>query len=249
MSRGAGLTPGSFNYAYVSTTSLSADKSTAIANNEYSQIAVAPKSGYKASLSTLKYKFRCVSSGPLNYRWAYSVDGGTNFTEMNDADAVSFVTSIGAEYQIDLSGIAALQNLTSSALLRMYVWGATSNAAVFGFGRYLTASSTLAAPINSVYLRGVAEILTTTSTESLFSNGGYKFISSKTNDDVTLMINSNVAREMMLSVITIDGKQVYSSNNQLIQGENNIQMKLKKGTYIVSLMEKGGTKHNVKFIK
>ena len=158
LSRGTGLKAASFNFAYASTTSVSATKEIANTNNEYYQLSIPPKAGFKVSLSTLKYVFRTFATGPINYRWAYSVDNGANFTEIGNADAVHIASSPGIEYQIDLSDITALQDVKTTVLLRMNVWGATDAATVFGFGRILSGSST-GAQINAVYIRGRVDSL------------------------------------------------------------------------------------------
>jgi len=159
LSRGSGLTPGSYNFTYASTTALmGATKTAAKANNEYYQLTIPPKSGYKVSLSTLKYRFRATSTAVTKHRWTYSIDGGTTFYDIGSADISNVVITEGSDYQLDLSGTAALQNVSSTVYLRMYVWGATANTAVFGLGRILASSST-GAPVNSVYVRGVVDEL------------------------------------------------------------------------------------------
>lgn len=159
LSRGAGLTAGSLNFTYASKTALmGATKTASKTNNEYYQLTIPPKSGYKVSLSTLKYRFRATSTAVTRHRWAYSIDGGTTFYDVGSADVTNTVINEGADYQLDLSGTAALQNVASTVYLRMYVWGATANTAVFGLGRILATSST-GAPINSVYVRGIVDEL------------------------------------------------------------------------------------------
>lgn len=157
LSRGAGLNVSSLNFGYVSTTTLQGTtKTESKTNNEYFQITIPPTSGYKVSLSTLKYRYRTVATGAVKHRWSYSIDGGSTFYDIGNADITATVVSEGADYQLDLSGTSALQNATSTIYLRMYVWGAVNG--TFGFGRILATSST-GAPINCIYVRGLVDLL------------------------------------------------------------------------------------------
>lgn len=248
LSRGAGLTAATFNFAYASTTSVSATKAIASTNNEYLQLSIPPKSGYKVSLSTLKYVYRTFAVGPVNYRWAYSVDGGANFTEIGTTDAVHVASSPGIEYQIDLSGITALQDVKTTVLLRMNVWGATDITSVFGFGRILSGSST-GAPINAIYLRGIVDISSTTSIESP-ANKDTKFSISSNNNGIIMNINS-IAQQASINIVGIDGKSVFSKNLRLVEGSNKIEIpvELSKGLYIAKMTTANGLVNSVKFIK
>lgn len=249
LSRGAGLTAGTYNFAYVSTTSVTTAKATAITNNEYYQLAVSPKSGYKVSLSTLKYRFRCVSSGPVNYRWLYSIDGGTGFTEIGTADGVSTVSSGGVEYQLDLSGISDLQNVKQTVLLRMVVWGATANTAVFGFGRILSGSST-GAPINSIYVRGIVDESTSTAVLSNQIDNDITVIPNK--DGKSLILNANISdnQYFKLQIIGADGKTLLCKALQLSAGNNSVLLssELRSGLYIARLTDNNNKTQSFKFI-
>lgn len=143
LSRGAGLVPASLNNAYYSFfpsgTSSFGGKSNAVANNDYYSFTVKAKSGYNLSLIKLKAKLRRNSSGPVSYRWMYSVDG-INFKEAGDNDMMLLDnTDTGVNQpSVDLSGIAELQNINSSKTItfRLYAWGATSATGGLAFGRY-----------------------------------------------------------------------------------------------------------------
>ncbi|NDP20395.1 MAG: T9SS type A sorting domain-containing protein [Paludibacter sp.] len=158
LSSGAGFaSTGGFNYSYVATLkTTTSTKAIAISDNVYFQVTIPPATGYKVSLSTLKYRFRAPNSS-TNFRWAYSVDNGYTFTEIG-SDILSPNISGGLDYQLDLSGVAALQNVPSTLILRMYVWNTTGTAATVGFGRIISGSNT-GAPVNAVYLRGKVETL------------------------------------------------------------------------------------------
>ncbi len=250
LSKGAGLTAGSYNFAYVSTTSVTASKAAAIANNEYYQLALSPVQGYKVSLSTLKYRFRCVSSGPVNNRWMYSADGGTTFTEIGAADAVSTVSTGGFEYQLDLSGISDLQNVKQQVLLRMVVWGATANTAVFGFGRILSGSSTGAA-INSIYIRGIVDESTSTAVSANPISNGISVV--PVNGGKSLIINLHGAegRDYTLQLMSTDGRTLMNKKLQF-SGENNtvdLPCELPSGLYIARLTDKNNRIQSFKFMQ
>lgn len=250
LSRGAGLTAGSYNFAYVSTTSVTATKAAAITNNEYYQLALSPKTGYKVSLSTLKYRFRCVSSGPVNNRWMYSVDGGTNFTEIGQADAVSTVSTGGFEYQLDLSGISELQNVKQQVLLRMVVWGATANTAVFGFGRILSGSNT-GAPINSIYIRGIVDESTSTAVSNKPTSTEISVV--PVNDGKSLIINLSGAesRDYTLQLMSPDGRTLMNKKLQFTGANNTVDLscQLRSGLYIARLTDKNNRTQSFKFMQ
>jgi len=250
LSRGAGLTAGSYNFAYVSTTSVTATKAAAITNNEYYQLALSPKTGYKVSLSTLKYRFRCVSSGPVNNRWMYSVDGGTNFTEIGQADAVSTVSTGGFEYQLDLSGISELQNVKQQVLLRMVVWGATATTAVFGFGRILSGSNT-GAPINSIYIRGIVDESTSTAVSNKPTSTEISVV--PVNDGKSLIINLSGAesRDYTLQLMSPDGRTLMNKKLQFTGANNTVDLscQLRSGLYIARLTDKNNRTQSFKFMQ
>lgn len=250
LSRGAGLTAGSYNFAYVSTTSVTATKAAAIANNEYYQLTVSPNPNFKVSLSTLKYRFRCVSSGPVNNRWMYSVDGGTNFTEIGQADAVSTVSTGGAEYQLDLSGIPDLQNVKQTVQLRMVVWGATANTAVFGFGRILSGSNT-GAPVNSIYIRGIVDESTSTAVSPGFTAKETSVVA--VNGGKSLMINlPNTENQVYtLQLISADGRTIINKKLEFTGANNTVDLssELCSGLYIAQLTDKNNRTQSFKILK
>ena len=142
LSRGAGLTPASLNnayYSFFSSNTSTNGKSNALANNDYYTFTVRIKSGYNISLTKLNAKLRRNGTGPVSYRWMYSVDG-INFKEAGDKD-VMFLdnTDTGViQESIDLSGITELQRINSSKTItfRLYSWGASSTTGGLAFGRY-----------------------------------------------------------------------------------------------------------------
>ncbi|MGC3978065.1 MAG: hypothetical protein QM751_07425 [Paludibacteraceae bacterium] len=248
LGRGAGLTPGSLNFSYVSTTSLlGATKDAAIANNEYFEITLNAKSTYKTSLTSLSYKYRRNSSGPAGYKWRYSLDG-TNFTDLGaTAEDVATANGDGDVYSVDLSSISALQNIASgtTATLRMYIWGSGSNTQVFGFGRYYVGS--VAIPnVNTIYIKGDVKSI----------NSGTNAIQNSTvsvyavNNQIIVRNTAGKDMQMKFSICDFVGKSIYSSNLNVQTGDNAIglPMNLAKGNYIVTLVDENGAKFNSKII-
>lgn len=150
LSRGAGFKPTTFGRSFISlTTSFTAPDNTktqALANHEYYEFTVEPRTGYTVSLSSLNVRLRRNSKGCAAYRWRYSVDGGASFTELGAADIpfTDLNTEGAVQPAISLTGVAALQNIAggSKVIFRLYAWGATDANGNFGIGRYPVADET-----------------------------------------------------------------------------------------------------------
>lgn len=143
LSRGTGLVPASLNNAYYSFFPSGASpangKSNAIAGNDYYSFTVKAKSGYNLTLTKIKARLRRNSTGPVSYRWMYSLDG-INFKEAGDRDVMLLDNTDSGVSQppVDLSGIAELRNVNASKTItfRLYAWGANSATGGLAFGRY-----------------------------------------------------------------------------------------------------------------
>lgn len=137
LSRGSGVTATSLSGGYSSSNWVDANEAAAITNNRYYQCTISPNTNFTVSLSTLDFKLRRTSSGPSAYIWRYSTDG-TNFTDIGSSVSFTTATSSGdVQPQINLSGIAALQNVAAGTVitLRLYAWsGATAGTLAFGTG-------------------------------------------------------------------------------------------------------------------
>lgn len=141
LSRGAGLSPNALADAYSSSSfsNTSTSLADAIANNDYLQFTVSPQSGYKVSLSTLNGTFRRSATGPNTFQWQYSLDGFAT-PGINVGPTITYTgteTNGVAQPTIDLSTVAALQNVTfpNMVTFRLYGWNATSTAGTFALGR------------------------------------------------------------------------------------------------------------------
>lgn len=144
LSRGAGITTSGLVRTFSATGFSSAGtKADAFSNNKYFAFSITPKTNFKASLSTLDARLRRSSTGPNTYIWTYSIDGST-FTEIgSEVSFTSTATDGVAQPQIDLSGIAALQNVTANTItFRLYAWGASATGGTFAIGRYAAGSTT-----------------------------------------------------------------------------------------------------------
>ncbi|MGC3978064.1 MAG: T9SS type A sorting domain-containing protein [Paludibacteraceae bacterium] len=143
LGRGAGLTALSLTNAYYSSFSSYAtsanSKSNAISNNDFYTFAIQPQAGAVVSLSKLNAKLRRNSTGPVSYRWMYSVDN-VHFNELGVDDVVFLSNNDNGVVQtsIDLSTVSDLQNIksTTPVFFRLYAWGAMSSAGGLAFGRY-----------------------------------------------------------------------------------------------------------------
>jgi hypothetical protein len=136
LSRGSGITATSLTGGYASSNWIDANQSDAITNNRYYQCIISANSGFKVSLSTLDCKLRRTATGPNAYIWRYSTDG-VNFTDIGSPVSFTSTTATGdVQPQINLAGIAALQNVLSgiTITLRLYAWGGTAAGGTLAFG-------------------------------------------------------------------------------------------------------------------
>ena len=140
VSRGPGLLVSALANSYSSTDfSLNGTFTDATTNGDYLQFAVNAVAGFKVSLSTLDANFRRSGTGPNTFQWQYSLDGFAT-AGVNIGAAISYTlnpTNGTAQTPIDLSVIAALQNVlnTTTVTFRLYGYGATATGGTFALGR------------------------------------------------------------------------------------------------------------------
>lgn len=130
--------PGAFVAGATVATAVAAttDIADAIANNLYFGFEVKPSANYKASLATLRSKIRASGGGAKTWLWRYSTDG-TNFTDLGAVYYNAGTATAGVNMpDVDLSGIAGLQNLTPSTTVyfRLYVQGSNGTTGSTGLG-------------------------------------------------------------------------------------------------------------------
>lgn len=109
----------------------------AISANDFISFAVEAQPGYQLSLSQIPaYNIRHSATGPVTGIWQYKVDGGS-WTDIGSSIGWGSVTTTSGNPQnpIDLTGIAALQNVAGGTAveLRAVTWGATSTGGTWYF--------------------------------------------------------------------------------------------------------------------
>jgi len=248
LGRGAGFTAGSLNFSYVSTTSLlGTTKEEAITNNEYFEIVLNTKDGYKTSLDALNFKYRRNSAGPSHYKWRYSLNGA-DFTDVGNAvQDTAYSSGDGIAYSVNLDEVTALQNVASGTTitLRMYIWGSGGNTQVFGFGRYYVGSVAIPG-LNTISFKGNVQAIESGNVNvhegllSVYASAEKLTIKNKTGFD----------QKVKFTITDIAGKQLFSSNINVLNGNNSVSIpvKLNKGNYIVTLIDSNGSRFNSKIV-
>jgi hypothetical protein len=172
LSRGSGVFASSLLRAFSADNfTTGGNKANAIANNEYHTFTVGAKPGFSVSLSTLDVKLRrAAATGPIAYIWRYSING-TTFTDIGADISFTSTSSTGvAQAQINLSAIAALQNVPNGTTItfRLYAWGATSAAGSFAIGVNGVGSTA-----NSLAIGGTTASMSPTPVELVSFNGAH----------------------------------------------------------------------------
>lgn len=102
----------------------------AIALGNFITFTIKANTGFKVSITQIAAcNLRRSPTGPGATQWQYSLDG-TNFTNIGTTITLGLTSSSGnAVGAIDLSGIAALQNVpyTTTVKFRVVMWGATAD--------------------------------------------------------------------------------------------------------------------------
>ncbi|WP_299568147.1 phospholipase D-like domain-containing protein [uncultured Pedobacter sp.] len=114
----------------------------AITRNEYFELAIQVKPGKKISISNLSAIIRRTGGGSSKAQWAYVINGANPVLLGDGVIDVPVYTSGGAIDEINVSGVAELQNLVTSSnvKLRLYMFGETSRGGTFAFGQSSTAA-------------------------------------------------------------------------------------------------------------
>lgn len=140
VTRGAGINPSALLNAFSSTAFVvGGTKANAITNNEYFQVELESKNGRSLSLDSIALTLRRSGTGPNAYQWQYSLDGfATAGVDVGAQGAYSGTEANGSVMPaVDLSGVSALQNITSGqkVTFRLYAWGATNAGGTLAIGR------------------------------------------------------------------------------------------------------------------
>lgn len=103
------------------------DFATALTDENYVYFSITPSVGRTVSLKAINpYNIRRSGTGPTTGRWQYSIDGSTYNDILSDINWGPDISAGGNDQtMIDLSGISALQNLTSATTVtfRVVNWG------------------------------------------------------------------------------------------------------------------------------
>ena len=99
--------------------------------NEYFQVNITPKSGYKISVTHILLNFVRDANGPHSIQLRTSAD---NFGSAILIDGT--ITTVSGGDGLDLSGIANLQNITTTATFRIYGYQASSTSGVLSVYPY-----------------------------------------------------------------------------------------------------------------
>ncbi len=105
-------------------------KANAITNNKFATFTITPSSGENVSITDIDpYNIRRSGTGPTTGIWQYSING-VDFFDIGSPITWGGTTSAAGNLQpaMDLSGIPALQNLTSATTVtfRLVNWGASA---------------------------------------------------------------------------------------------------------------------------
>lgn len=126
---GVGTSGTAASNAWGGTGFVDADSATAIANNRYVTFSVMVNNGFKVSFSTLNpFNYRRSGAGPTNGLLQCQIGSGV-FSNIATVSYTSSSSSGATLGPIDLSGIAALQNVPagSNVTFRIVNWGGTSS--------------------------------------------------------------------------------------------------------------------------
>lgn len=143
LKRGSGITAATAGDSYASTFPINVDRDAAINASAYYEFTLTPKSGATVSLTTLDIILRIQTNAPPTYIWRYSKNGGVSFNDIGTARTwiTNFNQNNGIqEPELDVSGVADLQNFNTPIVFRLYAWGGTSASSNNGFriGKSLT---------------------------------------------------------------------------------------------------------------
>ncbi|MEY3499898.1 MAG: hypothetical protein RL308_1567 [Bacteroidota bacterium] len=250
ITRGAGAAASGGTSAFRTTNfpvTTSTPSNLAVASNTvYFQTTIQASSNKQVSLSTIDANFYDAggfSAAPgASSQFGYSLDGGTTIVPITALPVVS--TSLTMT-QLDLSGIAALQNVPSGTtiILRYYASGQVVNKG-WGFGSPYVTSPAASAGVpgtDGLVIGGVVKDLTTTWNGTAWSNtsgpdssieaiieGNYtttnvagEFSAKKlTVNSGTLTVSSGTTLTVQNEVINSGGSIVIENNANLIQVNN-----------------------------
>jgi hypothetical protein len=139
ITRGSGLTPASGDDSINSEGWCSAGLgtcpstlATAVANNDYYQLAVTPSAGFLMSLDAIDFSERRSGLGDMTVDLQYSLDGFTTSTDVGSMALPSDTLTHRITFPL-----TALDDLTSAVTFRLYGFGAIDGSATWRLGEAL----------------------------------------------------------------------------------------------------------------
>lgn len=125
---GSGLSPyTNLKDAFCANGYESTTKAAAFSAGDYWTVSLAPEENWQLNLSSLVYTFRRASKGPTWWAWYYSTNASAATADWTMIGSlVNDTTTDYTERVIDVSGVAALQNLSGTMHFRFVAWGGDS---------------------------------------------------------------------------------------------------------------------------
>jgi len=135
LDRGVGLTATSLTNGYASS-GWAASKEAAISGGDFYIITIAaPTAGYNMSFASIDLNFRNTNTGVRSMQWQFSLDGfATAGTDVGSVFTLPGETTTADYGPVNLSGVTALQNITTAVSFRLLGWNDTGNLAGGGTG-------------------------------------------------------------------------------------------------------------------
>ena len=134
---------------------ITTNQTDAITFNDFFTVSIVPQSGAIASFSSIApYNVRRSSTGPTTGIWQFQV-GSSSFTDIGSAIPWGTTTTAAGNTQslIDLSGIAALQNVSDVVNFRVVNWGGTAAGGTWylnGIGNTIAPDFTISGSVSSL---------------------------------------------------------------------------------------------------
>jgi hypothetical protein len=119
----------------------------AVSTGSYFEFQLEAAAGYFFTPKDIAWHFRRSGTGPLNFQWVYSVDGGATLNPISPPFIYDGTQTNGLAFgPISMPQSPMISNLVSgtTVLFRLYAWGASGATGVGAFGR-------LAGPDLAVY--------------------------------------------------------------------------------------------------
>lgn len=141
LDRGAGITASSLSNGYASS-GWADSKANAISGDDFLLVSFsAPTVGYTLSFESIQLNFRNTSTGVRAMQWQYSLDGfSTAGIDVGSEFTLPGATTVADYGPVDLSGVTALQGITTGVSFRLLGWNDTGNLGSGGTGAVGTSS-------------------------------------------------------------------------------------------------------------